>query len=259
MSEDNLEPLSITQLEPDLWQLQLWFVHAFLIHDDHDGWILIDSGYPVKPGHPNMVVRALDQLGLKTTDITQILITHGHPDHIGNVALVAAQSHAPIWMGAADAGILEKSFPMPPVHQYDGSPGKGCPYFEPAPVTHRIHGDTQIPLAGSITAIETPGHSAGQVAYLWNRHNGILFAADNLINENDELAIAPGNIDFNQVRHSLEKLSYYEFDKLLVSHGNDLLANASFIYRNLWLPNLIPQTLNSVDSKNYQPQSANVS
>jgi len=252
-----LEPLSISQLEPDLWQLQLAFVHAFLIHDDHDGWILIDSGYPVKPGHPNMVVRALDQMGLKTTDIKQILITHGHPDHVGNVALIKAQSHAPIWMGAADAGILEKFFPMPPIHRHDGGPGKVFPDFAPAPVAHRIQDGTEIPLAGGITAIATPGHSAGQLSYLWHRHNGVLFAADTVTDVNDNLVIAPSNVDFDQERQSLEKLAHYQFDKLLVSHGNDLLSNASSIYKNDWLPKLEPQTFNSVDPKDYQPQGEN--
>ncbi|MFC6171825.1 MBL fold metallo-hydrolase [Loigolactobacillus jiayinensis] len=240
-----LEPLEIVQLEDDLYQLQLDFVHAFLIHDPIDGWILIDTGYPVKRGHPNIVIRALQKMNLTTSAIKQILVTHGHPDHVGNIGEVEAQSHAPIWMSQQDAAILEAFIPVRPIYTPAGDPGKQIPFFSPAPVTHRLVDGEQIPLAGGITAIATPGHSAGQLSFLWHRHHNILFAADTITNVDHHVMIAPSNENYTTARASLKKLANYSFDQLLVSHGADLLSNADQIFQQKWLPELIAQTLNS--------------
>lgn len=240
-----LEPLRVTQLEADLYQFQLDFVHAFLIHDETDGWILIDAGFPVKPEHPNLLARALKQIGLRPCDIDQIVITHSHPDHVGNLDLVEAQSHAPIWMSDAEADVLEKRVPMWPVYTLTGGPSNLDHPRAAVPVSNRITGETQLSFAGGIDVVPTPGHSIGHCSLLWHRHGGVLFTGDLVVTENGRLEMAVGNENYDQERESLNRVGQLQFNQLLVSHGDDILADAAGVYRQA-LPRLITQAQQAI-------------
>jgi glyoxylase-like metal-dependent hydrolase (beta-lactamase superfamily II) len=45
---------------------------------------------------------------------------------------------------------------------------------EPATVEHHVHTQEVLPVAGGLTTIHVPGHCAGQLAFLWPRHGGVL-------------------------------------------------------------------------------------
>ena len=64
---------------------------------------LIDAGHR---GSGRLVLRYLARIGRSPSDITRILCTHGHPDHIGGVAEIAAISGASIHVHPAEAARL---------------------------------------------------------------------------------------------------------------------------------------------------------
>jgi glyoxylase-like metal-dependent hydrolase (beta-lactamase superfamily II) len=45
-------------------------------------------------------------------------------------------------------------------------------------VEHEVIDGEVLPLTGGIRAVHVPGHCAGQLAFLWPRRGGVLFAAD---------------------------------------------------------------------------------
>lgn len=78
---------SITQVADDIFQVRLPLpfalniVNCYLLRG-HDGWTLLDTGLNTAPARDiwNAVFEAL---GITPRDITQIVLTHVHPDHFG--------------------------------------------------------------------------------------------------------------------------------------------------------------------------------
>jgi hydroxyacylglutathione hydrolase len=81
--------------------LPLSISNAYLLLGDRP--VLIDAGAP-KDG--DRLVAALRQHGITPEDLSLIALTHGHTDHTGAVAAVAAGG-GPVAIGAADTPLLE--------------------------------------------------------------------------------------------------------------------------------------------------------
>jgi len=124
--------------------------------------IVIDPG-----GDDEMVLDTINRLGL---NISLIVNTHGHPDHVcGNAGLKKATG-APIAMHEADADF----FARPDIKSFFASLG-----LPPSPPPDkRLHGG-DILSAGtlSFTVLHTPGHTPGGICLYCAPH---LFTGDTL-------------------------------------------------------------------------------
>lgn len=123
--------------------------NVWLIGDDHD-IVIIDA--------PHDAAAILSGLGGR--NVTAVVCTHAHNDHINAAADLALAAHAPVLLHAGD-DMLWKS-----VH----------PDFAYLP----LHHEQRIGFAGTeLSIIHTPGHSPGSVcAYL--PEAGVLFSGDTL-------------------------------------------------------------------------------
>ena len=68
--------------------------NVFLIKNDPP--ILVDAGSRVEGAYERLAAR-LEEHGLRVADIGIVFVTHGHLDHIGLLADIAAESHAEIY------------------------------------------------------------------------------------------------------------------------------------------------------------------
>lgn len=64
-----------------------------------EGAVLIDTGYP---GDADAVRASLGEAGYAVADLAAILITHGHGDHQGNAAALAAEAGCPVYADPAE-------------------------------------------------------------------------------------------------------------------------------------------------------------
>ena len=78
--------------------------------------------------------------------------------------------------------------------------------IEPAEIEHEASDGEELRIAGGMRAIHVPGHCAGQLAFLWPQHGGVLFAADACANP-FSLSLSPGYEDLDEGRRSLAKLT----------------------------------------------------
>ncbi|HPU95612.1 MAG TPA: MBL fold metallo-hydrolase [Bacillota bacterium] len=108
-------------------------------------------------------------LGLK---LEAIFLTHWHPDHIGAAGELRAETGAPIYIGSADAAMLERT--SDPFGLLADRPNG----FRSADV--RLDDADERTVAGiRIRTIATPGHTSGGVSYFLPDH-GVLFSGDTL-------------------------------------------------------------------------------
>ena len=115
-------------------------VRAYLVSHS-SGLILVDTGMDPS-GHA--LDAALSQLGAAWPDVSQVLITHAHPDHIG------ALDH------------VRKAAPAATVM---ASPLDGLPGLHPLADRDTI---------GPLKVIASPGHTAGHLCFLDEEHGALI-------------------------------------------------------------------------------------
>jgi glyoxylase-like metal-dependent hydrolase (beta-lactamase superfamily II) len=215
----------------DLYQFGHGGVNAFVIDEGEDGLTLIDTGYPK---HAESLVADIRSIGREPSEITRILLTHAHPDHLGGAKLLSAESIPisinPVDADIARAGIIHQTMTPSPgllngmlFRVFIGTKSAQFPAFEPEGALN--DGDV-IDVAGGLEVIHTPGHTAGHVSFLWRRDRGLLItgdAAGNVLG----LDFSLGYDDITTGRISLAKLAGYEFEAAVFGHGRPILSGAS--------------------------------
>jgi flavorubredoxin len=100
----------IEQVTPSLYALAVWdegwhsFNNCYVVRDGGHA-ILIDSG---KTEHAPVLEEALHELGLNQSNITAVIVTHGHHDHVGG-ALAAGFAKTPKHIHPADKRLLPET------------------------------------------------------------------------------------------------------------------------------------------------------
>jgi glyoxylase-like metal-dependent hydrolase (beta-lactamase superfamily II) len=224
------------QVVPGLWQVKIRFVNAFLL-DTGDGLALIDTGIP---GSAPTIREAVRSIGRQPADIRHILVTHCHSDHSGSLAEMKRLTGAPATMHPVDAAMVREGKarrtlqPAPGLFNalvcrflLPGAPKE----IEPAEIEHEARDGETLPVG--LRAIHVPGHCAGQLAFLWPEHGGVLIAADAAANVFG-LALSPMYEDVAEGRRSLSKLAGQEFEVACFGHGKAIPSGASGRFRQKW-------------------------
>lgn len=153
-------------------------------------WI-VDPG-PAEPGHLErlaVVVRCREAAA-------GIVLTHRHADHAESAPLVAERLGVPVFAGP------DRADPE----------GFSEPSAEGLEIERTLaEGDT----VGPFTVIETPGHSADHVSYLYER---ALFCGDTVLGEGS-VFIPPGGGSLAAYLDSLRRLRALDLDVLCPGHG----------------------------------------
>ncbi|MFO0892296.1 MAG: MBL fold metallo-hydrolase [Isosphaeraceae bacterium] len=230
--------MAVKQIVPGLWEISLGFVHAFLL-DPGDDLILIDTG---PPGSAERILEAVRGLGRDASEVRRIVVTHCHSDHSGSLAELKRQMGAAASMHPIDAALVREGKSIRPMRPAPGLINAlVCRFLlpsvpaeiEPATIDHEIHDGEALP--GGLQAIHAPGHCAGQIALLWERHGGVLIAADAAANAFG-LALSPLYEDVDGGRRSLARLAELSFEVACFGHGHPILRGAADAFRRKWPP-----------------------
>jgi glyoxylase-like metal-dependent hydrolase (beta-lactamase superfamily II) len=204
------------------------------------GLALIDTGMPPDG---EAIIAAIKSLGHTTEELTHILITHGHLDHIGSLAMLKKNSSAQVVAGVKDAAYIQgrkKTWTMGR-EALGGKLFKAVLFFmetfvfhyEPAQVEIPCHGGEMIDCFGGIQVVATPGHSPGSVSF-YHKEKRLLFVGDALNGTGGfALPLRFGCASHKDALRSVEQLSRLDFNTCLLGHGAPVTGNASVQMREL--------------------------
>ncbi len=155
------------------------------------GALVIDPG-DANAGHLDRIVAAGEVAG----GVRAILITHGHPDHVGGAAELRERTGAPVLAWS----------------------GEGVPLADQA-----LAGVEVVEIGGrALRAIHTPGHRFDHLSFLLE-DAGALFAGD-LVAGSGTVVISPPEGDLFDYLASLRRLLALDLRLILPAHGPAVAA-----------------------------------
>jgi glyoxylase-like metal-dependent hydrolase (beta-lactamase superfamily II) len=216
------------ELAPGIHRIDLGASNAYLVVDDA-GMAVVDTGLP---GSGKKLLELVRALGRRPEEITRVILTHQHPDHIGGAADLMAASGAEVWAHPLDTPAIEGT------GKRDGPKGAlGLvfnmlifPRLRVVKVTHPLSDGETLPVLtgeGGLRVVATPGHTLGHVSlYLASRK--LLFAGDALRHSGEKIVPSPAmfNRDQAQALRSFADLARLEIEASLPGHGAPIMTGA---------------------------------
>ncbi len=174
---------------------------------------IVDAGLP---DSDEEILRAVSELGRSESDVSDIVITHADPDHIGGLARLVERTGATVWAGEHEANVIEGL--APPRSGETQRSGAVDRRFRP--------GDT-LPLNGGIETVPSHGHTAGHVS-LFLPGERILIVGDALNNREGLTGSSPQNTaDPELARQAVGTLAKLRPESIVFGHGPSLVGGAA--------------------------------
>ncbi len=147
----------------------------------------------------------------KGWEVTHILLTHAHFDHVGGLADLKAATNAPIFIHPDAVPMLENAVLAAQMWQMRIPP--------PPPADYSIADDQEIEVGNlSLRVLFTPGHAPGHVCFYLVNHN-IIFDGDVLFKHSIGRTDLPGG-DYDLLLQSIQRRLLILPDETTVLSGH---------------------------------------
>lgn len=147
---------------------------------DAAGLTLVDTGLF---GIPRELRRVVARLRRRPEELRDIVLTHGHLDHVGGAAEIQAWSGARVWVHPLDREHVEQRV------RYRGwargcgaleAAGRTVAHYRPPKIGAELQDGARLPLWGGLRVRHLPGHTPGHCALVAERAEarGLVFTGD---------------------------------------------------------------------------------
>ncbi len=240
----------MTEIVPGIHQLKLplprpdvflGYVNIYLVRGE-SGYLLVDTGWSTEEAFVALEEQ-LAEIGTKVGEISQIVVTHIHPDHSGLVGRLKQLCHAKFYLHHLEKDLIQPRYiNMEPLLeqtnrwlQTNGVPEAELPSLQKASVEMArrfvtvalpdvtLSGDETIP-TGFFTfkVLWSPGHSPGQIC-LYEPEKKLLFSGDHIlptITPNIGLHPQSSANPLGDFIKSLNEIKQLDIDLVLPGHEN---------------------------------------
>lgn len=212
-------------------------VNVFVLQDAEGRFCLIDTGWR-NTMYLSVIDDGLKALGGSLEDVSQVIVTHGHPDHAGLASVIQQAAGCTVFLGRDDEPLLARTHSPARMQEWrDFMSRHGMPADDFMTQAHASFSqyqtieEEQVVLSHppdrlesvGLEAVWTPGHSPGHACF-WMPSENVLFSGDHVlphITPNVSMMGStdlPGNPLGDYVR-SLEKVLDYPARLVLPAHG----------------------------------------
>ena len=224
----------VLEVVPGLFRVKVLGSYAYLANDDHI--TLIDTG---APGSAERILRAIRSIGRSPLDVTNVLLTHNHIDHVGGLAELRHYLPARVGIHSADAEAAASDEPLPNPSVNPVVARVLQPYlerFDPGAlrIDDQFRDGDEFPALGGVRVVHVPGHTPGSVAFHF-RERGAVLTGDAVQFRFGRL-MPPSRIftaDMDVAIGSLRRLSQLDFDTLCFGHHRPIVRGADVALRAL--------------------------
>ena len=197
---------------------------------------MIDAGWR---GNGRRIVKHLGRLGRTSSEISHIISTHYHLDHIGGIAHLKNNSSGKVALHEFEVQYVQPGegvgLPNPVHHPLLAlcmSPLMSLLKPEGFSVDLPLEDGTQMGQLGGMNVVHTPGHTPGSIS-LHFPQAGLLMVGDALQYSKGKLAL-PARLfsdDMGQAADSVRKLAQLDFDVMCFSHFPPIQDGGSRLLR----------------------------
>jgi len=200
---------------------------------------VVDAGLP---GYRSQLAGGCADLGRTEADVSAVVLTHAHADHVGVAEILRTELRVPVWVHEADRDLATTAKAM------GKNEGSMFPYLprtaswklmfelgrngglKPRPIKEvRTFSDgDELDVPGGLRVVHTPGHTAGHCV-LVSEAAGVCFTGDAICSYNPltgergpQLLPRALTKDVAQATASLDRLSGLGVQSLLPGHGEPM-------------------------------------
>ena len=219
---------STVEIIPHVYQITIRGVNIILVAEEE--LTLIDTGFR---GSSPKIISFIHSLGRSVEEITLIILTHNHLDHVGSLAELKRLTTAKVAAHKADISALNSELLYPRVirkllHIPPFSMLRPLVYAEPSEVDIHLEGGEVLSPLGGLKVIHTPGHTPGSISLL-SLKKKLLIVGDALNNRHKTIRLPPKLVstDLSQAIDSVKRIDQLDFDALCFGHGRPLTKDAA--------------------------------
>ncbi len=216
------------QLAPGVWRVPTApsaLVNTFVLVDDDGQVTLVDAG---TKRAPKSVVAALAFIGHDPSDVTRLVVTHAHPDHVGGLAGLRGRTGATVAVHERDAAYVREGLgPVLDRATLGGRLLRRNRGATPTPVDDELVDGQLLPVAGGLRVVHTPGHTPGHVALL-HEPSRVLITGDSIFNAFHRMTwpVAAFCTDVRMNQQTADVLGELDYDVAAFTHGPEIREGA---------------------------------